>query len=106
MNKVHLENIVFCQGDDYNTLCQDLDPDYDPLDVYAADFTENQLIEYLLQWWYPGEHSINIYNAEDINTEFLGYEVNIDNCDDIFLLSHNSTIGYAGLSRIVKMEII
>ena len=100
MDKIELENIVFCQGEDYTILCQDLDPDCDIEDVYAADFTESHLIEYLLQWWYPGEHSTSIYNSENINTEFLGYEINIDEGD--FLLSHNTRIGYAGISRIVR----
>ena len=99
MRKVKLENIVFLQGDDYNTLCKELDSDYDEYGSIAAWIEENKLIEYLLQWYYPDEHSIDIYNAEDINTEFLGYEIKIDN--DTFLLSHNPHIGYAGISRII-----
>ena len=100
MEKIELENIVFCQGEDYEILCQDLDSDYNPLGSVAAWINEDKLIEYLLQWWYPGEHETSIYNAENINTEFLGYEIKIEN--DTFLLSHNTRIGYAGLSRIIR----
>ena len=98
--KVKIESIISCQGEDYNQLCQELDPDYDPMGSIAAWINEDSLIEYFLQWYYPGEHDTNIYDANGINTEFLGYEKNID--QDIFLLSHNSSIGYAGLSRIIE----
>ena len=98
--KVKIESIISCQGEDYTQLCQELDPDYDPMGSIAAGINEDSLIEYLLQWYYPGEHDTNIYDANGINTEFLGHEKKID--QDTFLLSHNSSIGYAGLSRIIK----
>lgn len=101
MKKIRLENIVFLQGDDYTQMCDDIDPDYDPMGIMAAWIDESKLIDYLLQWWYPSEHMENVYNAEDINTEFLGYERMIDG--NTFLLSLNESIGYAGLSRIIEI---
>lgn len=99
--KVEIENIVFFQGDDYTELCKSLDSDYDPNGFVAVWINESDLIEYILQWYYPNEHERNIYNAEYINTEFLGYERTVDN--DTFLLSHNTRMGYAGLSRITRI---
>ena len=98
--RVEIENIVSCQGDDYNQLCEELDSDYDINGSIAAWINDDQLFEYLMQWYYPNEHDTNIYNADDINTPFLGYEYKYQ--DMIFLLSHNSRIGYAALSRIIK----
>jgi hypothetical protein len=100
MEKVKIESIVFLQGDDYTQACMELDPDYDPEGYIAAWIDDSKLIDYMLQWYYPGEHDTNIYNAEDVNTEFLGHEIQID--DNLFLFSHNTGIGYAGLSRIIK----
>jgi hypothetical protein len=100
--KVLVENIVFLEGEDYTQMCLDIDKDYTVEGCIAAWMTNNQIIEYLFQWYFPGEHSIDKYNAEYINTGFLGYKRIID--DNTFLYSHNTRMGYAGLSRIVGYE--
>jgi len=100
MRKVKVEHIVFLDGADYDQLCQDLDPEYDPEGAIAAWLDEDKVIEYLFQWYYPGEHSIDEFNADDINTEFLGYEREVDG--ENYLFSHNTRFGYAGISRIVE----
>ena len=84
--KVLIENIVFCQGDDY---IESMD-----------DMSDSDLVNYLLEWWYPGEHDTNWYDARGINTPFLGYEYKLDS--DVFLLSHNRRMGYAGISRVLE----
>lgn len=91
MDKVELESIVFLQGDDYSTMLDALGDD---------EPSESEVVEYLLQWWYPGEHMSHEYDASGIDTEFLGYRRQIDG--DTFLFSHNPRIGYAGLSRIIR----
>lgn len=98
MKKVKIENIVFLQGDDYTQMENELNESDSP--DSCVWLSEEKVIEYLFQWYFPGEHGEDIYNAEDINTAFLGYERKIDN--DIFLFSHNTSLGYAGLSRIVE----
>ena len=87
--KVTIENIVFLQGDDYLEY-QNTEPDSD--------------IDYLLQWYYPNEHSQDTYNARDINTPFLGKLIKIDGYKGYFLFSKNMSMGYIGLSRIVGFE--
>ena len=87
--KVTIENIVFLQGDDYLEY-QNTEPDND--------------VNYLLQWYYPNEHSQDTYNARDINTPFLGKLIKIDGYKGYFLFSKNMSMGYIGLSRIVSFD--
>jgi hypothetical protein len=87
--KVNIENIVFLQGDDFSQ--------------YQEDSPSSD-IEYLLQWYYPNEHSIDQYNARDINTPFLGRLIKIPGYKGYFLFSKNTRIGYIGLSRVVSFE--
>lgn len=93
--KVVIENIVFLQGDDYSQFEQD-NPGIIP------GFDDDECIDYLLQWFYPGEHETGEYYARDINTEFLGDLIKIKGHKGYFLYSYNTRIGYIGLSRIVE----
>ena len=87
--KVIIENIVFLRGDDFL--------------IYKQDDPKND-IEYLLQWYYPGEHSTDSYYARDINTAFLGRLIKINGYAGYFLFSKNISLGYMGLARIVRFE--
>lgn len=87
--KVIIENIVFLQGDDFLQ--------------YERDNPAGDL-EYLLQWYYPGEHMTGEYYARDINTPFLGRLIKIDGYKGYWLFSKNTSIGYMGLSRIVEFK--
>ena len=92
--KVRLENIVSLQGDDYSSMLVDLENNN------QTDCDTN-IFEYMCQWWEPDKHDENIYDYSGVNTPFLGYEYK-DN-DDTFLLSHNSSMGYCALSRILEI---
>lgn len=88
-----IENIVFLQGQDYS-------------DFEDGVFGEwENKIDCLLQWYYPSEHEANWYKVKDINTPFLGKLIKIDGYRGYFLFSHNSSIGYIGLSRLVEFSI-
>lgn len=102
MKKVVLENIVTIRDDDYTTLCCALDPEYDPEGSVAAWIDEDDLLDFLLSWWYPGEHETAEYNYEDINTPFLGNEKRFEG--ERFLLNHDSGLGIASLSRILEIK--
>lgn len=86
---VIIESIVFLQGDDYTQ--------------YESDNPDND-IDYLLQWYNPGEHDINYDFAVDINTPFLGRLIKIKGYTGYFLFSKSYRLGYMGLSRIVGFE--
>lgn len=87
--KVIIEDIVFLQEDGYFQYEQD-----NPADD----------IEYLLQWYFLGEHMTGEYYARDINTPFLGRLIKIKGFKGFFLFSKNTSLGYIGLSRIVEFK--
>lgn len=92
--KVIIENIVFLQGDDFTQYEQDSN-----VPNYMGD------VLYLLQWYYPNEHSTDEYYARDINTPFLGRLIKITGFKGYFLFTKNTSIGYIGLSRIVEFKV-
>lgn len=97
-------NIVFMQGDDYNQMESELNESDSPdISVWLSD---DKVIDYLLQWYQNDDDHFYMqdkYNADDINTEFLGYLVDIDNT--AWLYSLNTSIGYAGLSKIISINL-
>ena len=99
--KIDILDLGFHTGDDYTILEKALDPDYDPEGYNSACYSEKALLEYLLEWYIdPDNHYMSsAYDVSGINTEFLGYIRIIDNM--LFLLSHNTRIGYVGLSKIL-----
>lgn len=97
--KVLIENIVFLRGDDFLEFL-------DEKERFEAIFEDEFFneINYLLQWYHPGEHSQDWYNAKNINTELLGRLKKIEEYSGYFLFSKNTSIGYIGLSRIVEFS--
>ena len=95
--KVKIINIVSLQGDDYNTMLNDLNESW---------LTRGDIIDYMLQWYYNDDdhYQHNVFNAQDINTPFLGRLIKIDGYKGFFFYSHDSRIGYAGLSKIISIE--
>ena len=89
MKKVLLESIVYFQS--FEDFEDSTKKKYD-------DLSKKELFEILLDYYYPGEHETNWYEYEDINTNFLGYQVE-DNKD--FLLSTESKGLVIGLSKII-----
>ena len=91
--QVEIHNIVFMQNDfDIDILCQDLGVE----DI--GDLDDETIVEYLMQWHYPGEHDVNLYSAKQIDTEFLGYRIDRTNDREGYLFSRNDGLGYVGLS--------
>lgn len=93
--KVRLENIVCLQGEEYDGMIVDI------INGGGNENSDYVIMLYLLDWWYPGEHDENVYDATGIDTPFLGYKHN--HYQDTFLVNHNSSVGYAGLSRILDV---
>ena len=89
-----IENIVFLQGDDFRQ--------YEEEEEFEGfGFSD---IQYLLNWYYPGEHETNWYKAKEINTPFLGNLIKIDGYKGYFLFAKNTHIGYIGLSRVIEFS--
>lgn len=95
--KVLIENIVFLQGDDYESY-DDIKNANENLGYEWSD------INYLLQWYYPDKHETIWYGVDGINTEFLGKLIKIPGYTGYFLFSKNTRIGYIGLSRVVEFS--
>lgn len=92
--KVLIENIVFLQGDDWYKY-------QDEEEFEGFGFSD---VQYLLNWYYPGEHAQDWYNAKEINTPFLGKLIKIKGYKGYFLFTKNESIGYIGLSRVVEFS--
>ena len=95
--KVILENIVFMQGDEFSQFEQEHN------DI-SLNFDEQEAVNILLDWWYPGNHETGEYYARDINTPFLGDLIKVEGIKGYFLYSVDTRIGYIGLSRIVEFK--
>jgi hypothetical protein len=89
---VLISNIVNMQGDDYHIFMFD--------NNFDSFTSKKEIAEKLLDWYFPDEHEVNKHNVEDINSEFLGHLMKLPNIKGYFLFSHNSRIGYLGLSKI------
>lgn len=90
MSKVKVFNIVFLQyGGSLDAIAEHFNVDD------WSDLNDEQLIEYLKQWdCGDDELAYTLYDAELINTEFLGYDIG-----DNYLFSRNDALNYIGLSR-------
>ena len=100
MKKIKVYNIIFIQ--DHNSLdhfCSDLGVEG------ISDLSDEQIFDHLLNWDMGLEHcASNVYNEDQLNTEFLGYQfapvgqVISDDQTEGYLLSRNDNLGYIGLS--------
>lgn len=93
--KVIIENIVFMQGDEFSQF----ESEHEDI---SLTYDEQEAVNILLDWYYPGIHETSEYYARDINTEFLGDLIKVNGYTGYFLYSVNTRIGYIGLSRIVE----
>lgn len=87
--KVILSDVVFLQGDDFNQ--------------YESESPDSDL-DYLLQWYNEDDekNATGEFYARDINTPFLGKLIKIDGYTGFWLFSKNTSIGFIGLSRVVR----
>ena len=65
--KVLLENIVSFQS---------IEEFENSTGLVYDDLTDSELFDVLTEWHHPGEHDTNWYDAEDIDSNFLGYRYN------------------------------
>lgn len=73
------ENVVFAQSDDAD----------EPLEI-LSEKGEEEAIEYLAQWHYPGEHETN----DELQA---GSSDTVFESDDGYILTYNNGLGYIGL---------
>lgn len=95
MRKVTVYSIVFLQTqDDLQAMCQYL------LAESLSDVSDEDLIEYLSDWEQGpmSQYSSHQYDADQIDTEFLGYRIDKRRTKSGYLLSRNENLGYVGLS--------
>jgi len=71
-------------------------------DLIYENLSDDQLVEYLQQWEFPGEADQNWYAVDDVNTNFLGYEYKKDN--ETYLLNRYENSLVIGLARIVGYD--
>lgn len=102
--RIEIADIIFLQGEDFNHAMQELNPTYN-LD-YNDYSTELEKIEYMLQWHQDGDlkYMSNWYNAEHLNSPFLGYIRKIKGYTGYFLYTLNNRLDYMGLSKILTIE--
>lgn len=101
MKKVKVYNIVFSQSDwDQNALCDALQLEH------WTDVSDTDLIEYLKQWdQNPMDQcDSNVYDADRIDTPFLGYRIDRRRTKSGYLLSRNNILGTFGLSYFELIE--
>ena len=71
--------------------------------ILYENLSDKELIEVLLGWHDPGNHDTNFYNANGVDTNFLGFQVTIGL--ETYLLSryeNGLTIGLSRILRIIK----
>lgn len=92
--KAKVYSIVFMQSeDDLTQMASDLGVES------WGDLDDNQIIEYLSQWDNGIEHcDSNLYDAEKIDSELLGYRVDRRKTKSGYLFSRNYRMNYCGLS--------
>lgn len=98
MTKVIIKNCAFLDGDDFDQFLQDKED-------FETNFPDKifDVYQYLLQYYYPSEVLEEKFDAEYINTPFLGYERNIPGIKGKFLFSYKPGL-YIGLSEIIGYE--
>jgi len=90
--RVLLESIIHFQSEeDFNKSTS----------LVFSELNKEEVFKALEQWWCPGEHDTNWYDAKDIDTNFLGYRYKAH--DEEFLISLNEGL-VIGLSRIIKFK--
>lgn len=94
-SKIRVYSIIFIQReDDITRLCADLGAES------LSDIPKDALIEHLKQWEQGSlrEHDSNLYDADGIDTPFLGYRLDRDNEREGYLFTRHLGLNYCGLS--------
>ena len=69
------------------------------------DLDDDALFTIMAQWHCPGDHETNTYDADDVDSPFLGYQYkNPNEFSETYLLSRYENGLIIGLSRIITVQ--